>query len=443
MPINIPLFQDIYNRIKSSLFVGANIEAEKTPVIGEILKFIANDSIDIRKTQQASINELIPQLATEEAYILNNAWLYTNNIIQQKTGTFAIGSLIITAIQQVDIPSGTEFFTGNGQVYKSRITKSCITQTFNIESIERINNQAIVTLPNHGLANKMTLLISGAITTGFNGSFAITLINENQFSYISIGVNVVATGSIIASYLGAKIDIVSNIATSDANADASSTIDLVSAINDVENVYINVYGLTGGSNKEILSSLKQRTIDFLSVPQNKGNKYQQQAWFLQNTNANYAFVFPITTTTEINLYCVLSKLNASTLTFTNFTTPELSLINAQFIDDNQLPLGAINVITTNPSFVNINISISGLSPNTISMKKQIDLRLKEYINTLPVKYYLNEFLNELSVSTIQSVISNTRDEQGQNPKITSLSVTPVTALTNNIHKPILGTISYS
>ena len=82
------------------------------------------------------------------------------------------------------------------------------------------------------------------------------------------------------------------------------------------------------------------------------------------------------------------------------------------------------------------------SPNTVTMKNEIKSEIKRYINLLAIKYYLSDGLNELTSSSIQNIILNTRDSSGNSPTVSSVSVSGTGGLQADITKPILGTVSF-
>lgn len=439
-----PKIQELYDRIKANLLSNAGIQTSQDIVLNTISTFVSIDSVDARLTFTNSLNQMFPRLATEEQFIVNNAFIWTNNTIKRKNGTFASGSLIVTATQQVDIPIGTQFSTVDGILYRSKTLRSCTLQPFNIESLERVNNEAIVKITNHNLANDMSFEVIGVNETAFNGTQTITLIDKDYFKYSNTGSDEEATGTITGQYFGVIVEVESVETTATANKSFANTISIDDFIDDVENVYISFNGLIGGSEEESLSSLKTRTIEFLENPTNAGNRFQHQSWLKQNTTANYAYVFQDQDTFYNYVYCIISQLNETTLNFTNFSVQELADIKASFLANNQLPLGSSGnqTVVSNPSFVNINITINGLSPNTVAMQNQVKLELKRYINLLPIKKYLSSGLSELGNAKIENIIINTRDVNGLNPSFTSVVITGTGNITTNINKPILGTVLF-
>ena len=444
MASSIPTLLAQKNRVNANLLSNAGIQTSQDIVMDTFATYIASDSVDVRKTLNNAMTQMFPRLATEEQAIVNNAYVYTNNIIKRKNGTFASGYVLVVATEEVDIPSGTQFSTVDGILYKSKILRTASTQYFGITSLVRTSNEVIVTLANHNLANGMEFEIAGANETAFNGVQTITLIDENTFKYENTGSNETATGTITGQYFGTLVEVESVDTTETANKTFANTITMDDFVDNIDSSYITFSGLVGGSSQESLDSLKARTVAYLEVPQNPGNKNQHQSWFTQNTTANYAYVFQTEDTFYNYIKCVIAKFDTTTLNFTSYTTQELVNIKESFISDGQVPLGCSSNKTevTNPTFVNIDISISGLSPNTVTMKNEIKSEIKRYINLLAIKYYLSDGLNELTSSSIQNIILNTRDSSGNSPTVSSVSVSGTGGLQADITKPILGTVSF-
>jgi hypothetical protein len=140
----------------------------------------------------------------------------------------------------------------------------------------------------------------------------------------------------------------------------------------------------------------------------------------------------------------MSKFDTTNLTFTNFTQNELEATKALFLDSSEQAFleESINLNFINPTFIPIDITITGLIPLNEYMKEQVKLNLKTYINPLPINEYLSE-LSELSDDAIRQVVLDTYDQQGNKAKITSITISGVSNLVNKYDKPIVGNIIIS
>ena len=172
--------------------------------------------------------------------------------------------------------------------------------------------------------------------------------------------------------------------------------------------------------------------------------YYLNTWVGQNTDANYCYHFNSEDSLYLYLTAVVSKLKDD-FTFTNFTNDELAAIRSKIILSNRFSLSGVSALqfsVQNPTFVNINITINGLSPNSLMTKQAIELKLREYIALLPIKKFLL-VSQQLGSDIISSVIRSARDVSGKSPQITSVSISGTSSLDSDVKKPILGTVTYS
>ena len=73
-----------------------------------------------------------------------------------------------------------------------------------VSSITRSGTTATVTLPNHALFTDQIITVAGATQTEYNGSYAVTVLTKDTFSYQVAGSPATpATGTILASYRSA------------------------------------------------------------------------------------------------------------------------------------------------------------------------------------------------------------------------------------------------
>lgn len=448
MAWKIKSVQDFYNLIKTNLFSNTKgeLQPEKDPFVRNMAQASAVVQRACYSAAQDAVDQTFAQTATEESFLTAIAFDKTNNQIKRNKATFATGKLLISASDGLEVPSGTSFITEDDQTYTSIVTKTCSTQTFIITSLERVSNYAIATLENHELINNLSLTISGANESDFNTTTEIEVIASNQFRYYNFGDDEVATGTISASFVGCRVDVVSDEASEAANQTYTDSISLASSLaSDPDSIGITFDGIYGGTDIETLDSFKSRIIEFLQYPQNKGNRFQHQSWIKQNTDANYVYVYTEEDDFYVYLKAIVSKLDESTYTFVNFTNTELDSLKESFINNNQLMLGIESLQTSfiNPTFVNINVNIQNLSPSTNDMKLAISNILRQYLALTPVKKYLTDGNPELEADKIKQIIYLARDNSGNTPSFTSVIVSGSTSVDSNEKKAILGTISYS
>lgn len=443
MTKNTPSLRDSLKRISSNIYSesGGLLEPTSDPLIAGLAYSQAEFEQALYTDMYDAVNQCFSRTATDESFLSAIAFDRTSNNIRRKDAEFATGEILVVSEDAVDVPVGSQFIAADGNVYESTVFKSTSSQSFIISALERINNIAYATIIDHNLGSLMELTIAGANETEFNATAEISIVDKDTISYENIGNDESATGTIGGSFFGNRIEVKSVFPNLSSNKTYTNAIE-IGFTTDLLDAYITYNGITGGADIEDLFSFKARIENRLQYPQNAGNLYQHTSWTGQNSDANYCYFFNHEDDSYLYLTAVVSKLNSS-YTFTNFTTEELDYIKDKFIDNNQFPLSgtsSLQLSFVNFSPVSINITITGLTPLSNSMKSAVENRLKDYIALLPIKFYLQTA--QLSAAKITSVISGVRDSAGNTPSVTSVSVSGA-SFSNNIQKPILGTVSYA
>jgi hypothetical protein len=440
---NTESLQDILKSVNSNIYASTKgkLEPENDPAIAGLAYSVAQVKHALYADLIDSINQIFARSATDESFLAAIAFDKTNNIIRRKDAEFASGKILVISEEAVDISVGSQFIATDGNVYESTVFRSTFSNLLAVESLERISNIAYLTIPDHNLGNLMELTIAGENESGFNGVQEVAIVDKDTLSYASVGSDEEATGTITAEFFGNRIDVKSTLPNASSNKTFNNSVEL-GFTTDATNAYITFNGITGGSDIEDLQSFKDRIVEFLQYPQNAGNKYQHQTWIKQNTDANYCYVFNSEDALYLYLTAVVSKVSKDYY-FTNFTNDELVNMKAKFIDDNQLALSGVSslqVSFVNITPVNIGIAITGLTPDSNSMRTAIENRLRAYMALLPINFYLNS--GQLSSDKISSIINGARDESGNVPSINSVAISGDTFTTDS-DKPILGVVSYA
>lgn len=445
MATPIRTVKDLKNKINSDVFAATRGEIDPSldPFYNAISESLAKTLNSIDTAINDSYYQTFVQTATTEEALSLISFQKTNNRVQRKVAEVSNGEVLVIADTQVDLPVNTQFITSDGFIYNSTIFRSCVEQTIPIESLERVDNYAIATIPKHNLGNLMTLTFSGATPNSFNTSAEIQIIDENTIKYANEGNDEKATGSnIICKFFGARVPAQSAITGTSQNKDFNTSIEMSSNIPEITDSFVCYNGFIGGRDIETLQSWKARLKNYFDYPENLGNLYYLNTWVGQNTDANYCYHFNSEDNLYLYLTSVVAKIN-SDYSFTNFTNDELNAIKSKIILNNRFSLSGVSALqftVQNPSFVNINVAINGLSPNSMAMKQAIEKKLREYIALLPIKFFL--LTSQLSNDKIYNVVTSTRDSSGKVPTITSVVVSGASGLDSNTKKPILGTITY-
>lgn len=442
MAYPVSSIKDNKNKISSDIFSATKgaINPSLDPFYNSVTESLAKIVNSFEQSAGDQFLQRFAQTATTQESLSLISYQDTKNFIQRKEAKFASGQILVIASTQTDIPVGTQFITEDGNIYQSITFVSCVTNQINISSLTRSSNVVTAVIPNHNLGNLMTLTVSGATPSSFNGSFEITIIDKNTIRWDNEGDDESASGDLIGSFLGARVNVQAFDVGEAYNKDFNNSVDLAQAIDNITASYICFNGITGGLDIESLESWKNRLINYFAFPENAGNLYYLNNWILQNTNANYCYCFNSEDAMYLYLTGVVSKIN-SDYSITAFSSVELEQIKSSVILNNRFSLSGVDALQfaiVNPTLVSMDISISGLSPNTIEMKNAIQLQLRKYLALLPIKFFLKD--GQISNSAIESVIRSVRDSSGRSPIISSASISGT--LSTNTSKTILGTISY-
>jgi hypothetical protein len=316
-----------------------------------------------------------------------------------------------------------------------------------LTEIQRSNNITTVKSVNHGLSSGMELEIydisSSNIT--FVGNYEITVIDNEYFTYDNTGDDEIYYGSTIyARFNGAKVPVISALQGDTMNKSYYDAIELISYNLLINGTFIEYNGITGGTSIEDILVFRDRVYQY--VNENQSIQCSRQArifWIEQNTSSNFTYSYR-TLSDKARIYFVMSQFDTTNLTFTNFTQDELDSTKELFIANSEQAFleESIDLNFINPTFIPIDITITGLIPLNEYMKEQVKLNLKTYINPLPINEYLDK-LSELSEDTIRQVILDTYDQQGNKAKITSITISGVSSLVKKYDKPIVGNVIIS
>lgn len=373
----------------------------KNTVINALVFAWSGAIFDVYRAITNFINNLFLQTASNE--FLDNfgyAWKLTRNPATQSTGNISIGGLSGSSI-----PLGTEFQNADGDTYETQEIKSIATSVISVSTITRIGSVATVTTAsNHALANNFSVTISGANETEYNGTFTVKEVTaSNKFVYDIVGTpSSPATGTIVASYLLASIELKSvdfGQTTNLSNGEVLNITTPIANVNDTATVQFD--GIAGGTDTETDDSFRSR---------------------IQNIQGNYFGNFSAT-----SIDAKAKEVSGVTRGWVFEITPSVGQVTYYFIrgnDDDIIPTGIevtevknkileikpantddSDVIVSAPTPQIQDFIFSAISPNTDSMKTSIEANLADF------------FLNQTNVSEnvkevdYNSAIINTVDSE--------------------------------
>lgn len=276
MALNIPdSALTIFNRISSDIVNEIN---ELDPYLrNSLLRSIgvadSNAFFELYKTLQQL--ELLTFWDTSEGDALVRwAAIYG---ITRNPATTASGFITLTGVDGSEIPVATELSSDSGGIYETQLSAEISEQILSVTSLTRSGSIVTVTTSiNHGLASNVSVTISGADQTDYNGDFDITVTGLNTFTYtISTTPTTPATGSILINATYATVEIKSNEAGESLNLQSGTAVSLSSPIAGIDSTgYVAFDEVGGGTDQESDDSLRDR---FLFRVQNPKTPFNESA----------------------------------------------------------------------------------------------------------------------------------------------------------------------
>jgi len=302
------------------------IELSKNPqtILKENLTLIQSISPYSNISDPASLESLIANLDARDNYSINKVFMDVIKAIYIDTASgidldnlakelrnltrnnasSAKGFINIEGVVNSTVYQNTEFLN-NGNIYKSLTDVTITNQNLLLQSAtyDNINSKVIITTANpHNLASGITVAITGYSTTNYNGTnLIITKLDEYTFSYLKTGITIMqATGSGIATFIIARVEVESNLQGKNQNIDGGS-LTLVNANTNITNIFVQ-NGISGGADIELDDDFRAR---YYSIAQSYQSNDSQDA--LKNLSKEISGVtrVKVLPTTPSTGYCTI------------------------------------------------------------------------------------------------------------------------------------------
>lgn len=184
--------------------------------------------------------------------------------ISRNPATGSRGKIVLTGTAGSIIPNGTLFNGSGGLVYQSLSNATISELTVGVASMSRVGTTVTVNfIEDHNLASGVVINnITGASPVDFNANFVqITVTGKKQFTFTQAGTSGNATGTIIAQWTTASLEIESQGQGQDTNMVAGSILNLASPIVGVDNqAYVDFDEISGGVDIEDLEAYRARLL---------------------------------------------------------------------------------------------------------------------------------------------------------------------------------------
>lgn len=402
---------DYTNKIEGNIFntTGGLVDASQINTTENVeVNVVATHLSGLDSSLNFQIQEAFPLTATQDQSII----LLGDAIgLYQAPATTSTGMITVQGTLGSVIPTTSQFIsTVNNVVYNTSSAANITMATFTPSSVIRVSNIVQVTTTTaHNLATGNVVNISGATPNDINGiNLVVTVTSLTQFTYAAQGIDVVATGTISLTFNAAYITLVSATAGANTNLPAGSPIGLTQPISGVDNTgYVQFGGLTGGTDQETIQALQQEIILANQLPTLDVFQIDFLALLLiQNTGVTRAWVYQARNSAEAGTVTTVS-VNDNQVPITLSGTQLMNQFNyITSIYPSYLDAADITCLTAN--LVPISITITVLTPNTVSMTQAIKQELINFFQTNSViKRVLDP--NTITTATITVAVLNTID----------------------------------
>lgn len=266
---NIPTSRkEVSDRINSD--VKAQLPASnpqlRTSYYGSLIYAFALRIFDIYQKISIMISQFFPNTATD-VYLERWGALYN---ITRNPATGATGAITFSGTDGTAIAAGTALQSLTGIEYTTDSLATISTQSVNVSSMSRVGSLVTVNFSSaHGLASNIVIdSITGASPSDFNGTnLQITVTSPLQFQYTLAGTTGAASGTIVAQWTTATVDVTSSSVGEDTNADSGASLTLTTPISGVNNTaYVDYGEISGGSDIEDDTSYRERILFRIQQP---------------------------------------------------------------------------------------------------------------------------------------------------------------------------------
>lgn len=434
MAQDLPTAQEIDARIKADVQIALpeTNPALSASLIEGILSGVALRHADFYRALALLERELLLVDAIDDDFIAKWAQIYG---IELNAATPAAGNVVVTGVATTSIPLLTELQSGEN-TYIVQATATISAQTLSITSLTRSGSTVTATTTtDHNLASGVTGTISGAVETDYNVTTEIIVTAADVFQYtITTTPTTPATGTILFDITFASVAVKSEAQGQSTNLVAGTKLAFTTPIAGADSdVFVDFNEVSGGTDIELSSSQKERTLERI-----------------QNPVALFNVSQIVSTAKEVS---------GVTRVFVQEITPAVGQVTIYFVrddDDNIIPSGQevidvedqlatikpahvdpADVIVLAPTGVTVDFTFSALTPNTATMQTAIQASLDAFFaeNTevgvnVDEDAYRAAIFNTIAVDT------------GERVTTFSLSAPVGDIVIASGEIPVLGTVSF-
>lgn len=273
MPLTIPSRKAVTDTLRNYMrgeLPTLDASTERRSFIGGLVKSLGSGLADwYIALKRYADREPFPQTAT--GAFLTRGWWRDLTKLSPNPSAPAHGYVAVTGTAGTIIDAGAQF-SGNGSVVFEALNSATIlnqSQIISSLTFDAASGRCIAQTPNaHFLGSDMSVTISGASQSEYNGTFDVTVTDASEFTYEPASDPSVtpATGSPKLTSAFAVIELEATTTGQTTNQDGSSTVALSSPPSGADSMAIVTFGgLTGGTDAETPDEYRARILEALGT----------------------------------------------------------------------------------------------------------------------------------------------------------------------------------
>jgi uncharacterized phage protein gp47/JayE len=354
-----------------------------------LLIALANREFDVYTQVEQLLFQLFPNTATGT---FARQWGNLKGV-EINPATSSEGQISVPGVASTNIPLGTIWANAAGAQYESTAAASIVAVNKFVTTLISSGGIAQATTgTSHNFATGMSITMSGAVESEYNGTFVVTVLDEFNFKFpISGSPSSPATGTINAQATFANVSVESIDTGNITNLDSGSQLTLLNPIAGVDSIaYVQFTGIGGGSDAETNEEYRARYLE----------RYQNLTAHFNEADI-IATAKTVPGVTRVFVEDLKPLVGDVTVTFMRDNDPN-PIPSAQEVQDVEDALSRITpantpisasegLIVKAPVPVTVNFTFSALSPNTTTMQEAIEASLIQFFRDRPeTSTYINE-----------------------------------------------------
>lgn len=374
MAINLPLDQtEVVDRVKTDVQSELPVAQPFLPnsYVGALCTGFGGRVFDNYEQLQEILKQMFPDTATG---VYAERWGAFVNVFKNAAHVADGRLVVIGTVNLTVLPVNSVFTSVNGQSYLTTSEVAVSDISISLSSLTRVASTVnAVSVSAHNLATGMNIIISGATPSDYNGTYKITVNSATTFSYqITTTPVTTATGTILATYKGANVGIISEGTGLITNQDSGASLTLTNTISGINSTaFVPFAGITHGSDIEDEDIFKSRYLyryRNIHAEFNVASIVSKAKEVPGVTRVWVREITPEVGDVTINFTRDNDLENVPDATAVSDVRTKILSIKPAFADDSQVHVSAPNPIP-------VQFTFSALNPNTTEMHQAIKANL--------------------------------------------------------------------